>query len=130
MTNKYSSQYLDPRWQKKRLEVMQRDEFKCRDCGDADSQLHVHHLMYFKNRMVWDYDDKLLVCLCDSCHVSRHSNNETEHMLSEILISGIDTVYVNMITHMYARESKLVENLIQTMFDHIHTNYRHERGLE
>ena len=107
---------------------MQRDEFKCRDCGDASSSLHVHHLMYKKGSKVWDYDNRLLICLCDSCHKNRHSDTEIEVMLSDILISGIDCVSINMISYMYSKEPKLIMEMIITMFNHIHSKYRNERG--
>ena len=42
----YYEKLLDPRWQKKRLEILNRDEFKCRSCGDDKSTLHVHHGYY------------------------------------------------------------------------------------
>lgn len=42
----YYEMLKDPRWQKKRLEIMERDEFACRDCGDKESTLNVHHTYY------------------------------------------------------------------------------------
>ena len=40
----------DPRWQKKRLEVMQLAVFNCEDCGASDKTLNVHHSYYEKGR--------------------------------------------------------------------------------
>lgn len=42
----YSEKLKDPRWQKKRLEVMESNEFCCEMCGDNESTLHVHHKEY------------------------------------------------------------------------------------
>lgn len=64
----YSEQLKDPRWQKKRLEILQRDEFKCVQCDDEKSQLHVHHVYYLKGKYLWDYPDILLVTVCKTCH--------------------------------------------------------------
>lgn len=30
----YSQKLLDPRWQRKRLEILQRDDFTCQVCSD------------------------------------------------------------------------------------------------
>ena len=58
----------DPRWQRKRLEVMERDGFKCAECGATDKTLNVHHTYYAKGAAPWEYDCWSLRCLCDSCH--------------------------------------------------------------
>jgi hypothetical protein len=36
---KYSDKLKDPRWQKKRLEVFERDGWCCQCCGDSESPL-------------------------------------------------------------------------------------------
>ena len=57
---------------------MERDEFTCQGCGDKDSTLNVHHLRYIKGRNVWDYDDLILITLCESCHELNHSEYDSE----------------------------------------------------
>jgi hypothetical protein len=37
----YSEKLKDPRWQKKRLEVMKRDDFKCKLCNDETTTLQI-----------------------------------------------------------------------------------------
>lgn len=66
----YGEKLKDPRWQKKRLEVFQRDEFMCQNVGclATDKTLHVHHLIYFKGKEPWDIDIKYLLTLCEDCH--------------------------------------------------------------
>lgn len=66
--NWYSEKLLDPRWQRKRLEVLQRSDFACEQCGRLDKTLHVHHNRYIKGRDVWDYEADDLSCLCLDCH--------------------------------------------------------------
>ena len=39
----------------------------------AMPRLNVHHKVYFRNRMLWDYPDDCLVTLCESCHHYIHS---------------------------------------------------------
>ena len=64
----YSEQLKSPHWQRKRLEVMQRDNFTCVACGEKESQLQVHHGVYLKGVNPWEYDDKYLHTLCKNCH--------------------------------------------------------------
>lgn len=64
----YSDLLKDPGWQKKRLEILQRDNFACRICDSKDRTLHVHHWYYAKDRLPWDYDDSCFVTVCDECH--------------------------------------------------------------
>ena len=69
----YQKQIKDGRWQKKRLEIMQRDSFKCLACK-SENNLHVHHLYYEKGHMIWEYDNESLVTLCESCHSIIHKD--------------------------------------------------------
>lgn len=64
----YAEKLKDPRWQKKRLEILERDKWCCQRCLDGENTLHVHHLRYFPGRDPWDYDNKLLITLCAECH--------------------------------------------------------------
>lgn len=75
-TSKWAAQYKHPKWQKKRLEVLERDGFKCRKCGADDKPLHVHHFEYVKGRKVWEYKDHELITLCDGCHSEIHKIQE------------------------------------------------------
>jgi len=64
--------YLNPRWQRKRLEIMSRDDFKCTRCGCDDLPLHVHHDYYEWGRLPWEYDNVYLRTLCEWCHQEHH----------------------------------------------------------
>ena len=68
---KYKEFLKDGRWQRKRLEIMQRDDFKCKQCG-ATNDLQVHHLRYFNGRKPWEYSNEDLVTLCGKCHSLAH----------------------------------------------------------
>lgn len=80
--NTYYEQLRDPRWQKRRLEIMQRDDFTCQICYDTKSTLNVHHKHYHKGRAPWDYRDEELATLCETCH---ENIDETEAARKEIL---------------------------------------------
>lgn len=76
----YSEKLKDPRWQKKRLEILERDEWNCQICHDSESTLVVHHRRYLPGVEPWDYTDALLVTLCEDCHeserVERYGNEQ------------------------------------------------------
>ena len=65
--------YSHPQWQRRRLEIMQRDHFTCRRCGDDQNTLNVHHRRYRVDRRIWEYDDDDLVTLCRRCHEAVHT---------------------------------------------------------
>jgi 5-methylcytosine-specific restriction endonuclease McrA len=66
--SEYMKKLRDPRWQRKRLEIMQRDNFACRKCHEMTKTLHVHHTHYIGGRDPWDYPDDSLMTLCEQCH--------------------------------------------------------------
>jgi hypothetical protein len=66
----YSDQLKDPRWQRKRLEILQRDNFTCLLCEDTRTTLAIHHLDY--NGNPWDIPDSLLKTVCFHCHEIIH----------------------------------------------------------
>ena len=69
-TSSYSQKLRDPRWQKKRLIIMDRDKFTCCNCGESEQTLNVHHCYYEAGREPWDYPEASLITLCESCHES------------------------------------------------------------
>ena len=92
----FKEQIKSPKWQKKRLEILERDEFSCQNCGETEEQLHVHHLLYHKDTMFWDYDNKYLITFCDVCHYNWHkANNEIKELLcidSERLLGVLEII--------------------------------------
>lgn len=68
----YAEKLLDPRWQKKRLEIFNRDGWACKKCGSKTITLHVHHSFYRLGFEPWDYPQESLSTLCELCHKQRH----------------------------------------------------------
>lgn len=66
----YTEKLRDPRWQRKRLQILERDGWKCRACHDTKTNLQVHHLFYAK-KDPWDYPDEAYQTLCEPCHKFR-----------------------------------------------------------
>lgn len=88
-TMTYKEQLLHPNWQRKRLEILQRDEFRCQACMETENTLHVHHKRYVKGRMVWEYPGVELVTLCATCHEANHLQSEAfKEMLAQLPVDG------------------------------------------
>lgn len=68
----YAELLKDPRWQKKKTEILELDDFTCRWCGCKYRPLHVHHVEYYKDHLPWEYEDDNLVTLCEVCHKRVH----------------------------------------------------------
>lgn len=70
--SEYGELLKHPKWQRRRLEIMLRADFKCEHCYADERQLHVHHKKYVAFRKPWEYADDELVCLCEVCHSIEH----------------------------------------------------------
>lgn len=76
----YKDQLKSPKWQKKRLEIFNRDEFKCKSCHRTDIELNAHHKLYINGLNAWEYKDNIYVTLCCNCHTQLHlSNSHLNH---------------------------------------------------
>jgi hypothetical protein len=79
----YSEKLKHPKWQRKRLEIMQRDDFKCKLCNDSETTLNVHHYEYGQGEP-WDIEDSKLITTCEHCHSIIHE------VLSELEFNQAD----------------------------------------
>lgn len=77
----YAELLKDPRWQKKRLEIMQRDNFTCQHCLATEKSLQVHHLVYEKGKKPWEYENDELITLCERCHQNEECENSDSYVL-------------------------------------------------
>jgi hypothetical protein len=68
MSRTYAQKLKNPKWQRKRLEILERDGFKCKLCCDAETELHIHHTYYEKGKEPHEYDKNSLETLCSHCH--------------------------------------------------------------
>lgn len=95
----YVEKLQDPRWQKKRLEILERDRWTCRLCNDTKTTLHIHHIKYSKEP--WDAENKDLVCYCKHCHSIIEFNKK--HNIAPIsvakseLVSGVIQLHLSYV---------------------------------
>jgi hypothetical protein len=72
-SSEYNEKLKDPRWQRKRLEIFQRDNWTCQLCCRTDMELHLHHL-YRTAENPWEEPNLNLLTLCRLCHEQQLSN--------------------------------------------------------
>lgn len=70
----YETQLNTPMWQRRRLEIFQRDDWKCQACGSETNMLHVHHKGY--RGKAWEAPDGALITLCLYCHQKEEALKE------------------------------------------------------
>jgi hypothetical protein len=104
----YTELLKDPRWQKKRLEVMQSRNFACEECGDESSTLHVHHGCYIKGRKPWEYEDEFYHLLCESCHETCQRNLG----IVQKLLGQLSPHKYELVIHILAAENSINESLM------------------
>lgn len=102
----YFEKLKDPRWQKKRLEIFNRDNFRCCICKEDKLELHVHHESY-SGKNPWDVDENLLKTVCCNCHkfvsdmnirfISEIENHEVIHNSKDFYTC----IFIANLTHGY-----------------------------
>ena len=106
--SKYSELLKDPRWQKKRLKIMERDNFQCQITFEKDKTLCVHHKKYIKGKKPWEYANKDLITITDEEHTAMHivlsENSSFFRFMSEVLKCTPTDVFI-----LLYRTSKIVK---------------------
>lgn len=107
MKQTYQEKLRSPKWQKKRLEIMDRDRFMCSHCYSGDKTLAVHHRYYLKGKEPWEYEDSCFITLCENCHEYEHSHRPEAE--SELLIilkqKGFTPIDIRLLTQSIARST-------------------------
>lgn len=81
--NKQYTENLNTKeWREKKRFILKRDNYTCTECKSKSTLLHVHHKIYIENRLPWQYEDKHLTTLCETCHSWLHGN-QTVKVLNE-----------------------------------------------
>lgn len=96
----YSEKLKDPRWQRKRLEVLQREDFTCETCKAIEKTLHVHHKFYETGKEPWEYPLEAFMVLCVDCHEEEESEKQYfKEMVVNVLKSGFTYGQLNTYLH-------------------------------
>lgn len=117
----YSEKLKDPRWQKVRLQIFERDNWQCQLCGNAAATLHVHHAYYRGKTEPWEYDQNSLHTVCEGCH--EHADCirvDLQHEMAQLPIKAQEKmiVFVAWLNCMYADDiNAFLENRMPNLPD-------------
>ena len=102
--------YKDPRWQKRRLEIMERDGFQCVVCGDKETELHVHHKRY--KGQPWEAEDDDMQTLCIHCHTALgdHPKAGIHYVVTEWVTMSTAEIKVDHCPKCGGKEFYLMQN--------------------
>ena len=78
----WTESFKRPEWQKRRLKILERDNWTCLLCGSKKKTLTVHHSYYDYKLKPWEYENYTLFTLCADCHEKEQKTVDAS--LSEI----------------------------------------------
>jgi|GEM_PF-2018239 hypothetical protein len=87
MLMSYQDDLKTDSWQKRRLYILERDNWTCQapSCDKKDKIFDVHHKIYIGDIKPWLYPDDLLITLCKKCHQKEQDRVGLEIHLSNTL---------------------------------------------
>ena len=113
------NQYDCDEWKARRAEILEHDGNRCVRCR-SEKFLEVHHLVYYRNRPIWQYTDQELVTLCRTCHHEVHHYKDViNESLSTLMLywcHGMDNSYydtMQTIRHFESMNAEQIHNVVQ-----------------
>ena len=73
---KHNGSYKYSDW---RLQVYERDNFICQNCGQKGGKLNAHHLFKWSKYKSLRYEIWNGITLCEACHKKEHSKKEIKY---------------------------------------------------
>lgn len=112
----YKEKLQNPKWQKKRLEIFQRDNFTCVVCFDSDNTLHVHHVDYIPGIAPWDYPNDMLKTYCARCHEKENDRDKVEKYLYNTLkMKGFAVYDLLALSLIVDQDKEFTEDLLRAL---------------
>jgi len=124
MKNKisYSEKLTDPRWQRRRLEVFNRDNWTCQCCSNKVLQLEIHHIEYWTGKEPWEYPDNMLITICRDCHeVETVRFKHEQYLLKSLLSNGFLANDLLALSTMLSTHIKFREQLLKNIRQYINS---------
>jgi len=101
----YAEKLRDPRWQKRRLELLQAADWTCQICLSKTDTLHVHHGCYRRNTEPWEYPDRVMHVYCDECHgMAQRLMEDVHEQLGGLGVTGLILVK-NLFSNLHDAEN-------------------------
>lgn len=112
----YTEKLKDPRWQKQRLEIMNRDNFRCQHCNSADKTLHIHH-KYYTSIEPWEYPNTALITLCWDCHEIEEESLKSisSDFISILRQAGAESSNLRSMCQIFLMSDLPIEKIIEKM---------------
>jgi len=110
MPKTYSDKLREVKWQQKRLSILLRDGWKCRDCGNPNPELglEVHHCYYLAGVHPGDHPDEAMLSLCHPCHQIRQPREQALHLVMAKILCATPITHIEaMFWLLLARCSEL-----------------------
>ena|ERR1700749_4848992 len=116
----YAKKLASPKWQQRRLEIMNRDNWTCRHCGDTTTQLEVHHIDYWENKQPWDYHENMLITVCRKCHSGENRREKYEqNLLTSMKANGFIALDVDALASMLYTHNEFKNLLLRKIREFI-----------
>lgn len=111
MKESYSEKLKNPKWQKLRLKILERDNWTCQNCFDAESTLHVHHKIYEYGKNPWEYPSNNFITLCEECHnFETTDRKESETLLLNALkAAGFLHTHLNELAYAITESKEVIQ---------------------
>lgn len=131
MASDYSQKLRDPRWQKIRLEIFERDEWTCQSCHNTESTLVIHHRRYLLNAEPWDYPSDLLITLCEVCHENERTERpgNEDDLLSMLRTNFLADDIHTLATGFYRMELQHSHEIVSATYEWALSNPKIQREL-
>lgn len=122
----YSEKLKHPKWQKKRLDILERDGWACKSCGDTETTLHIHHHQYNKGASPWEYDNDLLVTYCEDCHavvedIIKRDEKVNSIVSKKIIVTGEMVLVISFVNNSSVHFSLPLQYIDSGLFFMINT---------
>ena len=113
----YKEDLKSKNWQRRRLEVLSRDNFQCQSasCNRKCETLDVHHLFYLDYIKPWLYPTDLLITLCTTCHNKEHKcrTRHEQDLYTALLQKGFLFSDIVALTTLIYTNEYFLKDLIQ-----------------
>ena len=135
-SQEYSKLLKDPLWLQKRNIIIQRDNNQCVICG-SNKKLQVHHKFYREGCLPWEYENEVLVTLCQDCHYKEHAKKDFIELFNTFRELGELRDYFNIFTDIvYIEAIKCICKLFKpikeldgiTIRIHLYENWQQDKN--
>jgi hypothetical protein len=89
----FADRFKDPRWLRRRDEIIAAADYQCQDCGAADT-LEVHICYFEKGCEPWEYPDEAYRCICaEDRAIRRPLEKELRKIFASFTAAELDILH-------------------------------------